>query len=175
MNNSWDDIVLYFQPLCLYRLYGFFVFSVWGHRGIIWICSILSVFEEIVKLLIFHAKRVKKVAAEVWLHGTWSMLMRDSQHFLNNIWTKLKSNTSLLPCVIPFPASRLAGIQIAQINDLEFLESWIETMCSFQEGLCKFKRFPWEKPCTHFFSAHSTLLERQSHTKREDFKSSVKW
>lgn len=46
----------------------------------------------------------------------------------------LKSNTSLLACVIPFPASRLAGIQIAQINDLEFLESWIQTMCSFLEG-----------------------------------------
>lgn len=78
---------------------------------------------------------------------------------------KLKWNTSLIPCAVPFRASWLAGIQIAQINGLEFVESWIQTMCSLQEGLCKLKPFPWKKTHTHTFCCACRFVRApMSHT-----------
>lgn len=76
--------------------------------------------------------------------------------------------------VILSPASRrLERIQIAQINDLEFLESWIQTLCSLLEVLCKLKPFfCWKKTCTHSFFFHPYT---HTFTKKGTCKSSVKW
>lgn len=84
---------------------------------------------------------LRSVAAGLWqtrLKPHLMLMFRES-------WNQ-KSPPHHFVCAVPFTASWLPGIQIVQINGLEFLESlnWDSVLTSSEES-CEIQPFPWKK------------------------------